>query len=258
MTRPGSGKTDAPVLVAVSASSCVIRATSDSTQGTLEEFASAHVSRNHEVRCDGHGANLALLGGWPNVVARKSAGDGDSEDSLPTVHHIISNFKAMLAGTHHGVSVGRLQEYYDQFSWRYSHRLGDALLDLLRELVRWPHVRLRTIKRCRKTMRRHPKTEEPGKRHNEYVRRRHKADIEALEKRVEEWKGADRELMRVIGLAADAREEQDRLARERERERRDRLHEECRRVAIEANREYWAAEVYKLEDLCRQAFEYGW
>jgi transposase-like protein len=64
VTRPGSGRTDAPVLVAVSGSSCVIRATSDSTQGTMEEFASAHVSRNHEVRCDDHGANLALVGGW--------------------------------------------------------------------------------------------------------------------------------------------------------------------------------------------------
>jgi transposase-like protein len=42
VSRPGRGKTDAPVMVAVSDSRCVIRAASDSTKGTAEAFAAAH------------------------------------------------------------------------------------------------------------------------------------------------------------------------------------------------------------------------
>ena len=167
--RPGSGKTDAPVLVAASSDACVIRATSDSNGTTMEEFASAHISRNHEVRCDEHGANLQLLGGW-DVRARKSACDGDSEESLPTVHHIISNFKSWLAGTFHGVSVERLQEYADCFSFAYSHRRGDAFSDLLFELVRWPHQRLSEIRGCRAAMPAHEPPSEPGRSHNKKLR----------------------------------------------------------------------------------------
>ena len=257
VTRPGSGKTDAPVLVAVSAQSCAIRATSDSTQGTLEEFAAAHVSRNHEVRCDEHGANLALSGGW-DVVARKSAADGDSEESLPAVHHVISNFKAMLAGTHHGVSVERLQEYADQFSWQYSHRHGDSLLDLLRELVRWPHVRLSLMRRCRRAMPRHPSADEPGKEHNKWLRRKHRAQIEAMERRVAEWKGAGRELMRVLGLASEARSNDEREARELREAERERVQRERERVASESWKKIWAGEAEELERLLRQAFDNGW
>ena len=163
--RPGLGRTDAPVLVAVSDSRCVVRAASDSNGGSMAEFASAHISRRSEVRCDDHGANGALLGGW-DVVARASAADGDSEASLPAVHHVISNFKAWLAGTFHGVSVARLQEYADEFSWRYCHRRGDALADLLYELVRWPHVPLSEIRSCRVAMPPHEPPREPGAKHN--------------------------------------------------------------------------------------------
>lgn len=165
VARPGSGKTDAPVLAAVSATRCVLRACSDSNGSSVAEFASAHVGRGQEVRCDGHGANLALAGGW-DVVARNSAADGDSEASLPAVHHVISNFKAWLAGTFHGVSVGRLQAYCDEFSWRYCHRAGDAFADLLAELVRWPHVALSRIRGCRVAMPAHDPPSEPGRRRN--------------------------------------------------------------------------------------------
>ena len=166
--RPGKGTTDAPVLAAVSAARCVLRVCSDSNGSSMAEFASAHVSRLHEVRCDDHGANLALLGGW-DAAMRKSAADGDSEASLPAVHHVISNFKAWLAGTFHGVSVGRLQEYCDEFSWRYCHRLGDAFADLLAELARWPHVALSSVGYCRAAMPAHEPPREPGRKRNRKI-----------------------------------------------------------------------------------------
>lgn len=205
VTPPGSGKTDAPVIVAVSGDRCVIRATSDSNGATMEAFASAHVSRNHQVRCDLHGANNALVGGW-DVLARRSASDGDSEASLPCAHHVLSNFKAWLAGTFHGVSVSRLQEYCDEFSWRYSHRRGDPLADLLAELVRWPHVGLSTIRECRTPMEPHEPPREPGEEHNKYLRRKWREQEEAKAKESEEAATAagddlPRELIEVLDQA---------------------------------------------------------
>ncbi len=202
--RPGSGGTDAPVLVAVSATRCVIRAASDSNGGSMAEFASAHVSRNHEVRCDEHGANLALLGGW-DVRMRASAADGDSEESLPAVHHVISNFKSWLAGTFHGAGVGRLQEYADDFSWRYSHRSCDAFADLLREVARWPHVPLSLIRGCRVAMPPHEPPAEPGRKHNEKLRERwRKKERERAESDVREVPDViPADLLPLIGSAFD-------------------------------------------------------
>ena len=109
-------------MVAVSGSSLCARAVSDLAAGSLDEFFRQHVSRRCEVRTDGARSQSRLAGGW-DVVARPSARDGDSEASLPAVHHAISNLKAKLAGTFHGVSWGRMQEHLDEFSWKYCHRL---------------------------------------------------------------------------------------------------------------------------------------
>lgn len=170
--RPGTRASDAPVLVAVSASRCVMRVTSDSCAGTVAAFASAHVSRCHELRCDAHPAHaVALAGGW-DVVSRPSAADGDSEASLPVVHHVISNLRSWLAGTFHGVTAARLQEYADQFSWRYSHRRGDPFAALLLEVARWPHQPLRMIRGVRVAMPAMGQVEEPGREQNNRLRTR--------------------------------------------------------------------------------------
>ena len=166
--RPGSGTTDAPVLAAVSATGCVPGACSDSDGSSMAEFASAHVSRGHEVRCDDHGANLALVGGW-DATMRSSAADGDSGASLPAVRHVISNFKAWLAGTFHGVSVTRSRKRRDELSWRYCHRAGDAFADLLADLVRWPHVALSEVRSLRVAMPAHEPPREPGRKRNRKI-----------------------------------------------------------------------------------------
>jgi hypothetical protein len=82
---------------------------------------------------------------------------------------VISNFKSWLAGTFHGVSVGRLQEYCDEFSWRYCHRVGDALADLLAEIARWPHVALSEIRSYRVAMTAHEPPAEPGRKRNRKI-----------------------------------------------------------------------------------------
>jgi len=47
------------------------------------------------------------------------------------VHHVISNFKAHVRGTYHGVTQDRLQSYADEFCWRYNHRGMKAKFELL-------------------------------------------------------------------------------------------------------------------------------
>ena len=41
------------------------------------------------------------------------------DEWLPTVHTIISNLKRYLLGTYHGVSSTYLQEYIDEFVFRF-------------------------------------------------------------------------------------------------------------------------------------------
>lgn len=47
------------------------------------------------------------------------------------MHHVISNFKAHVQGTYHGVTQDRLQSYADEFCWRYNHRGMKAKFELL-------------------------------------------------------------------------------------------------------------------------------
>ena len=106
------------------------------------------------------------------TCARPSAADGDSGASLPAVHHCISNLKAKLQGTCHGVTAARIQEHLDEFGWKYSHRRGDQLADLLAELVRWPHVRLRDIREVAQAQPAHAGALDPGYWHNRRLERR--------------------------------------------------------------------------------------
>ena len=57
--------------------------------------------------------------------------EGDEDARLPVVHHVISNFKAHVRGTYHGITQDRLQSYADEFCWRYNHRGMKAKFELL-------------------------------------------------------------------------------------------------------------------------------
>lgn len=164
--KAGTGLSDIPVMIAASGTEACARVLSNVTAGSVSEFCASHVSRLHEVRVDAHPSHgQALAGGW-DIVVRPSAADGDSKESLPVVHHLMSNLKAQLAGTCHGVTCDRLQEHCDEFSWKYSHRLGDQMADLLRELVRWPHTNLDEIGWLAQRQPRHDRVRDAGGAHN--------------------------------------------------------------------------------------------
>lgn len=168
--KAGTGLRDMPVMVAASGSSACLRAVADVTAGSIEEFCSAHVSRVCEVRLDAHPSHFsALAGGW-RATMRESAAHGDSPDSLPTAHHVISNLKAKLNGTCHGVTAGRLQEHCDEFGWKYGHRHGDQFADLLKELARWPHVNLSEINEVARWQPPHGSVRDAARGHNRRLR----------------------------------------------------------------------------------------
>ena len=47
---------------------------------------------------------------------------------LPIIHIIISNLKRYLLGTYHGVSATYLQEYIDEFVFRFNRRRWESQL----------------------------------------------------------------------------------------------------------------------------------
>ena len=49
---------------------------------------------------------------------------------LPWVHIVIGNLKTFLNGTFHGVSGGYLQEYLDEFCYRFNRRFWESELPL--------------------------------------------------------------------------------------------------------------------------------
>ena len=110
-----------------------LRAVPDCGSGAYSRFAEGHIDVLSRVLADGWAGARSGLSGWPGLEqAPFDPAGGDA--ALPTCHHVISNFKAFLQGTYHGVSRTRFQGFCDEFAWRYSHRGGGgAAAALLRD-----------------------------------------------------------------------------------------------------------------------------
>lgn len=120
----GRGTRKAPFIAAAErrrGGGLAIRAVGDCSGASYRAFARDHVGRAARVRSDDWSGTAAGLKGWPGLEQRKfDASDDDAR--LPLAHHVISNFKAHVVGTYHGVRQAYPQSYMDEFSWRYNHR----------------------------------------------------------------------------------------------------------------------------------------
>jgi len=86
---------------------CATGVVPDCSGKTHELLAEEHVDKGAHVRSDGWGGIAAGLKGWEGLDQRRfDAVDADA--SLPTVHHVISNFQSWALGTFHGLSLERL------------------------------------------------------------------------------------------------------------------------------------------------------
>lgn len=87
---------------------------------TVDEFVKLHILSNQTVRTDGFKA-LKIIDKTqqhkPKVTPAELV-----DRWLPWVHVAIGNLKAFILGTYHGVTGKYLQEYLDEFCYRFNRR----------------------------------------------------------------------------------------------------------------------------------------
>ncbi|GHV58204.1 DDE transposase [Synergistales bacterium] len=94
----------------------------DNLQGeTLLKAAHEMVEVESELRTDGYKPYQKLSDNQYNVQAEKFDPKGNPGHLL-WLHKIISNLKAFIAGTYHGLDKKHLQRYLDEFTYRFNRR----------------------------------------------------------------------------------------------------------------------------------------
>lgn len=155
--KRGRGTEKTPVLVAVSfvdgnkgeeyVGFARMRAVDRIDEKTIVAFARDVIETGTPVRTDGLSVYPALeKHGFPhdrNPVRKRKA-----NTILPHVHTFISNLKAFVQGTHHGLAEVHLQEYLDEFCYRFNRRrrrteMFDRLLRACLEMDETPYSALK-------------------------------------------------------------------------------------------------------------------
>lgn len=154
--KRGRGTEKTPVLVAVSYTPiegkqevtgfAKLQAVTSITEASILKFVKANVEPNSTVRTDG-------LSVYP--VLEKHGFKHDKEPVLkrkahlvlPHVHTFISNLRSFVQGTHHGLSEVHLQQYLDEFCYRFNRRhrraeMFDRLLHACLEQEEIPYYAL--------------------------------------------------------------------------------------------------------------------
>ena len=146
--RAAAGKS--PVLVAIEnrdsrAGFTARQQVSAVTKEAVARFVQGHLSPNQSVRSDAS-PSLTEIGKTQQHTARVTPPDM-ADEWLPWVHIAIGNLKAFLLGTYHGVSARYLQEYLNEFCYRFNRRTWEAELPLrlLNACLMHTQVKLRIV-----------------------------------------------------------------------------------------------------------------
>ena len=139
--KRGRGTDKTPVLVAVSfikgkrgteyIGFARLQAVAQVDTATVVQFAKTAIKTGSMVRTDGLSVYPALeKHGFvhdPRVIKERRA-----HTILPHVHTFISNLRAFVMGTYHGLGEKHLQQYLDEFCYRFNRRRNhDELFDRL-------------------------------------------------------------------------------------------------------------------------------
>lgn len=100
-----------------------LQAVASVNHDATRQFAKAHLDREQTVHTDALRA-LNTLAETQHHVAKVTPPEQASE-WLPWVHVVISNFKAFVLGTYHGISGKYVQEYLDEFTYRLNRRFWE-------------------------------------------------------------------------------------------------------------------------------------
>ena len=94
----------------------------------MKKFAHAAFADGSIIRSDGYRSYIPALEGYTHEHKSYDTNSG----LLHWLHVVISNAKAFILGTYHGLLKESLQSYLDEFCFRFSRRFfGAALLDRL-------------------------------------------------------------------------------------------------------------------------------
>ena len=129
--RGAAGKR--PVLVAVEtrekgAGFVAMQAVDSVNKGTVRQFLAKHLKDGQTVKTDALPALNAV--GETQEHQKKVTPPEQASVWLPMVHIMIGNLKTFINGTFHGVSSNCLQEYLDEFCYRFNRRFWEPQLPL--------------------------------------------------------------------------------------------------------------------------------
>ena len=122
-----------PVLVAVEtrekgAGFVAMQAVNTVSKVTVRKFLARHIKADQTVKTDALSALNAVS--ETQNHRKKVTPPGEAAVWLPLVHIMIGNMKTFINGTFHGVSSKCLQEYLDEFCYRFNRRFWEPELPL--------------------------------------------------------------------------------------------------------------------------------
>jgi hypothetical protein len=121
----GTGKTPAAIAVQVDEKGRPVYAkavVADNLQGaSITDAAHKIAGPGSEIRTDGY-KPYGMLSDTGYVVMVKRFGPQGSPDHSLWLHKIISNMKAFITGTYHGLDKKHLQRYFDEPTYRFNGR----------------------------------------------------------------------------------------------------------------------------------------
>jgi hypothetical protein len=129
--RGAAGKK--PVLVAVEsrekgAGFAAMQVVETVSKKTVRDFLLHHLNSGQRVRTDAFPALNSVA--EKHIHEKKVTPAHKASEWLPLVHIIIGNMKTFINGTFHGVSSVYLQEYIDEFCYRFNRRFWEPQLPL--------------------------------------------------------------------------------------------------------------------------------
>ncbi len=122
-----------PVLVAVenrgkAAGFVAMKAVESVSKNEIKKFLEHRLGQGQQVRTDAFRAMNVI--GESHRHEKKVTPPEEAASWLPLVHIVIGNMKTFLNGTFHGVTHKYLQEYLDEFCYRFNRRHWEPELPL--------------------------------------------------------------------------------------------------------------------------------
>ena len=97
-----------------------MRAANDVRSDTLVQFVKEAMDDEVTIVNDGFGAYKRLAETYKTLTMKFDS--TNNPDHMRWAHKAISNAKAFIAGTYHGIKGKHLQAYLDEYDYRYNRR----------------------------------------------------------------------------------------------------------------------------------------